>query len=51
VESGFLMNCTQENVLRFLPPLIVDRRHVDELLAGLRPLLLSFTAKTKEVQA
>ncbi len=39
LESGLLINCTQEKVLRFLPPLIVERHHVDELVAVLRPIL------------
>ena len=39
LEAGFLMNCTQERVLRFLPPLILERYHVDELLGALRPIL------------
>jgi acetylornithine/N-succinyldiaminopimelate aminotransferase len=39
LEAGFLFNCTQETVLRFLPPLIVERHHVDELIAALRPIL------------
>lgn len=39
LEMGFLMNCTQERVLRFLPPLIIERRHVDELVAALRLIL------------
>ena len=29
LEAGFLINCTQEKVLRFLPPLIIEREHVD----------------------
>jgi len=39
LEEGFLMNCTQTNVLRFLPPLIIGRHHVDQLIAALRPIL------------
>jgi acetylornithine aminotransferase/acetylornithine/N-succinyldiaminopimelate aminotransferase len=39
LEAGFLINCTQETVLRFLPPLIVERQQVDELIAALRPIL------------
>lgn len=52
LEAGFLMNCTQEKVLRFLPPLIIERRHVDELVACLRTILaaLPWTEK-KEVHA
>jgi len=39
LEAGFILNCTQTKVLRFLPPLILERRHVDELMAVLRPIL------------
>jgi len=39
LDAGFLINCTQEKVLRFLPPLIIERRHVDELIVALRPVL------------
>ncbi len=52
LEAGFLMNCTQEKVLRFLPPLVVERRHVDELIEGLRPILASLVpAEKNEVHA
>jgi acetylornithine/N-succinyldiaminopimelate aminotransferase len=43
LEAGFLINCTQEKVLRFLPPLIIERRQVDELIAALRPILASLS--------
>jgi len=39
LEAGFILNCTQTKVLRFLPPLVLERRHVDELIAALRPIL------------
>jgi acetylornithine aminotransferase/acetylornithine/N-succinyldiaminopimelate aminotransferase len=39
LEAGFILNCTQTKVLRFLPPLILERRHVEELMATLRPIL------------
>jgi acetylornithine/succinyldiaminopimelate/putrescine aminotransferase len=32
LETGILINCTAENVLRFLPPYIIERRHIDELI-------------------
>ena len=32
MENGFLMNCTHDTVLRFLPPYIVTETHVDEAL-------------------
>jgi acetylornithine aminotransferase/acetylornithine/N-succinyldiaminopimelate aminotransferase len=44
LEAGFLVNCTQEKVLRFLPPFIVERHEIDELIAALKPLLASHMA-------
>jgi acetylornithine/succinyldiaminopimelate/putrescine aminotransferase len=32
-EKGALINCTQGNVLRFLPPLIISREEIDRLLS------------------
>ena len=29
-RRGLLMNCTAGNILRFLPPFVIERRHVDE---------------------
>jgi acetylornithine/N-succinyldiaminopimelate aminotransferase len=50
--AGFLINCTQETVLRFLPPLTIERAHVDALLAVLRPILVALSAQPKlEVHA
>jgi len=52
LEAGILMNCTHETVLRFLPPLVIDRKHVDELIAGLRPILAALPAEQdREVHA
>jgi len=34
-ENGLLINCTADTVLRFLPPYIVEKQHIDELVAGL----------------
>jgi acetylornithine aminotransferase/acetylornithine/N-succinyldiaminopimelate aminotransferase len=39
LEAGVIFNCTQEKVLRFLPPLIIERCHVDEFIEVLRPIL------------
>ncbi|MDU4960293.1 MAG: acetylornithine transaminase [Sporomusaceae bacterium] len=33
LRQGALINCTAGNVLRFVPPLIINRVHVDELTA------------------
>ncbi|OGL41933.1 MAG: acetylornithine aminotransferase [Candidatus Schekmanbacteria bacterium RIFCSPHIGHO2_02_FULL_38_11] len=32
IEKGLLINCTMNNVLRFLPPLIVKEKEVDEAM-------------------
>ena len=34
-ERGFLINCTADTVLRFLPPYIIEREHIDQLVAAL----------------
>ncbi len=39
LDAGLLLNCTQEKVLRFLPPLIIEKQHVDEAIGILRPVL------------
>jgi acetylornithine/N-succinyldiaminopimelate aminotransferase len=32
MEQGYLINCIQENVLRFVPPLVIEKEHVDGLV-------------------
>jgi acetylornithine aminotransferase len=32
MERGFLINCTQDRVLRFIPPLIVQEQQIDALI-------------------
>jgi acetylornithine/N-succinyldiaminopimelate aminotransferase len=39
LQAGLLLNCTQDKVLRFLPPLIIEKQHVDEAIGILRPVL------------
>ncbi len=41
LEAGLLLNCTQEKVLRFLPPLTIEKQHVEEAIGMLRPALAS----------
>lgn len=40
MEKGVLINCTAGNVLRFIPPLIVQRRHIDCLTDIIRGIFL-----------
>jgi acetylornithine aminotransferase len=35
MKRGFLINCTQENILRFIPPLIITHQDIDALIACL----------------
>jgi len=35
MERGILINCTMGNILRFLPPLIVTKEEVDQLIGAL----------------
>lgn len=35
LDEGILINCTAENVLRFLPPLIVQQHEIDDLVDSL----------------
>ena len=39
LERGFLINCIQENILRFVPPLIITKGEIDALIACLDELL------------
>ncbi len=32
LEKGFLINCTQDKTLRFLPPLIVEQEEIDQMV-------------------
>ena len=39
MEKGFLINCPQEKVLRFIPPLIVKKEEIDSLITALDQVL------------
>lgn len=38
-EKGILINCTAGNVLRFIPPLIIEKRDIDYLIDSLEEIL------------
>jgi acetylornithine/N-succinyldiaminopimelate aminotransferase len=40
MEKGFLINCIQQNILRFLPPLNISRKEIDSLMPVLSQSLL-----------
>ena len=35
LQNGFLINCIQDRILRFIPPLIITRQEIDQLIACL----------------
>jgi len=39
MEKGFLINCIQGNILRFIPPLIIEKQEIDALIACLDEIL------------
>jgi len=38
-ERGFIINCTQDSVLRFVPPLVVTKSQIDQLIRTLDEIL------------
>ena len=42
LEYGLIINCTAGDVLRFVPPLIITRAHVDELCSVLDKVLAKY---------
>jgi acetylornithine/N-succinyldiaminopimelate aminotransferase len=45
LSRGFLINCTQDTILRFTPPLIIDEASIQVLLQALEDLLKRLEAK------
>jgi hypothetical protein len=44
LEQGILINRTHDTVLRFLPPYIIEKKHVDEVINALDRALRISTA-------
>ncbi len=45
MEKGFLINCIQEAILRFAPPLIIGEKEIDALLACLDAVFSSISTE------
>jgi acetylornithine/succinyldiaminopimelate/putrescine aminotransferase len=45
LERGFLINCIQENILRFVPPLIIKNEEIDDLIDCLDELFEQLEAE------
>ncbi len=48
LEKGFVINRTNEKVLRFLPPFVITTGHVDQLVAALGEVLTTCVSKQAE---
>jgi acetylornithine/N-succinyldiaminopimelate aminotransferase len=44
MDRGFLINCTQEHILRFIPPLIIKEEEIDSLIVCLNSLFEEMVA-------
>jgi acetylornithine/N-succinyldiaminopimelate aminotransferase len=44
LEKGFLINCIQGNILRFVPPLIIEKHEIDALIQCLDEVLAGMTS-------
>lgn len=42
LEKGFIINCAAHNTLRFLPPLIITRDEIKNLLAALNEIFMQY---------
>ncbi len=51
LKRRILINCTSDTVLRFLPPYIVQREHIDTAIAALNQILTEHTAQTATLSA
>jgi predicted acetylornithine/succinylornithine family transaminase len=45
IEKGFLINCTQGNILRFLPPFVITKKDIDKAIKILEDALKWQTLK------
>ena len=45
MKNGFLINCIQQNILRFLPPLNISRKDINTLMPVLSKSLIQLSKK------
>ena len=50
LDAGLLINVTDDNVVRLLPPLTIKRDEAEELVARLAPLIADFLARQHAAQ-
>ncbi len=49
MDRGFLINCTQDHVLRFVPPLIIQEKEIDALIACLDDVFHGLPGEAEKV--
>jgi acetylornithine aminotransferase len=49
--AGLLTNVTQDNVIRLLPPLIINEAEAREIVARLAPVIRAFLSRTQQAAA
>ncbi len=50
LAAGLLINVTNDNVIRLLPPLVINRDEAGQLIAILAPLIADFLARSSQAQ-
>jgi acetylornithine/N-succinyldiaminopimelate aminotransferase len=50
LAAGLLINVTNDNVIRLLPPLVLKREEAGQLVSILSPLILDFLARSRATQ-
>jgi acetylornithine aminotransferase/acetylornithine/N-succinyldiaminopimelate aminotransferase len=50
LKRRILINCTNATVLRFLPPYIIQKKHVDQVIRALDEVLSNLGAKPQQAQ-
>ena len=50
LAAGLLINVTNDNVIRLLPPLVIKREEAAQIVAILSPLIADFLARTSDAQ-
>jgi acetylornithine aminotransferase/acetylornithine/N-succinyldiaminopimelate aminotransferase len=48
LDRGIIINRTHDTVLRFLPPFIIRKPHVDEVIAALDAVLSELAARKRK---
>ena len=50
LARGIILNCTQDTVLRFLPPYIIGERQVDKVIATLAEIFAGVDAEPRSAK-